>query len=180
MADQPRWPRGTPVAPGGKGPGGGRFRVSGYHGRHDGRDPTTLDMVFVSPDRPGAEMYADGDSGVLYEIAYEAQSPLHIRDGHEFWRMWLESGAQEGTEGRMFHAGPDQPSDSRIFMEWVRARGYEAMILHPEAFETDDQKAWEIMAGTYGDPQSVILEPSRAVFTRIGGDWASRVSERLL
>jgi hypothetical protein len=24
--DQPRWPKGTPVAPGGKGPGGGRFR----------------------------------------------------------------------------------------------------------------------------------------------------------
>lgn len=26
MVDQPRWPRGTPVAPGGRGPGGGRFR----------------------------------------------------------------------------------------------------------------------------------------------------------
>lgn len=26
MADQERWPRGTPVGPGGKGPGGGRFR----------------------------------------------------------------------------------------------------------------------------------------------------------
>lgn len=26
MADQARWPRGTPVAPGGRGPGGGRFR----------------------------------------------------------------------------------------------------------------------------------------------------------
>lgn len=26
MADQPRWPRGTPVAPSGRGPGGGRFR----------------------------------------------------------------------------------------------------------------------------------------------------------
>lgn len=29
MADQPRWPRGTPVAPSGQGPGGGRFRGSG-------------------------------------------------------------------------------------------------------------------------------------------------------
>ena len=26
MTDQPRWPRGTPVNPTGKGPGGGRFR----------------------------------------------------------------------------------------------------------------------------------------------------------
>lgn len=26
MGDQPRWPAGTPVAPGGRGPGGGRFR----------------------------------------------------------------------------------------------------------------------------------------------------------
>lgn len=29
MGEQPRWPRGTPVAPSGRGPGGGRFRSSG-------------------------------------------------------------------------------------------------------------------------------------------------------
>lgn len=29
MSDQPRWPRGTPVGPSGRGPGGGRFRDDG-------------------------------------------------------------------------------------------------------------------------------------------------------
>lgn len=34
--DQPRWPAGTPVAPGGKGPGGGRFRDTGGWADVDG------------------------------------------------------------------------------------------------------------------------------------------------
>lgn len=64
-------------------------------------------------------------------------------------------------------------------MEWVRAQGYDAMVLHPEAFETENQDDWELMAGTYGDPQSVILDPSRATFTRLGGpDWAQQAMRR--
>jgi hypothetical protein len=60
----------------------------------------------------------------------------------------------------------------------VRAQGYDALVIHPEAFDTDDQDAWEWLAGTYGDPQSAILDPSRATFTRVGG-WADQVSARL-
>lgn len=177
MTDQPRWPRGTPVGPGGKGPGGGRFRgyrITGFHGRSDTRRPGDLDMVFVSPDREGAEMYSDG--GGLYDVEFDAANPLHIRDGAEFGRMWGASGA--GQADGPFHGAPGQPSASRTFMEWVRAQGYDAMIIHPEAFETDDQAAWEAIAGTYGDPQSVILDPSRATFTPVG-DWAQQIDSRL-
>lgn len=43
MDDQPRWPRGTPVAPGGHGPGGGRWRDGDgpdWAGKLSGRLPT--------------------------------------------------------------------------------------------------------------------------------------------
>ena len=149
--------------------------MAGYHGRTDRRNPADLDMAFVDPSREGAGQYADG--GTLYSVDYTATNPLHIRDAREFGRMWTASGADR-TAGR-FHGAPGEPSSSRTFMEWVRAQGYDAMVIHPEAFDTDDQDAWEQLAGTYGDPQSVILVPSAATFTPVGPDWAQQLSTRL-
>lgn len=142
-------------------------RIVGFHGRTDNRHPSQLDTVFVAPTREHADEFAanlsGGSHGQVYRVEYHAVNPLHIRSAHEFGQAWHQSGA--GRVEGPFHAGPGQPSASRTFTEWVRSQGHDALVIHPEAFDTSDQKAWELIAGTYGDPQSVILDPSRAVFT---------------
>lgn len=57
MTDQPRWPAGTPVAPGGRGPGGGRFRgvdVSSLTGGDwDAVEPGTVERLAELAQRAG-------------------------------------------------------------------------------------------------------------------------------
>lgn len=114
--DQPRWPAGTPVGPGGRGPGGGRFRGDGppMPGGGDWADRASSRM------RGGAPPPGDSGGGITggddYDerlIAWEGRATDHLRSEgmtdeeiDEFWEWVALNGG----------AGPDEDGDP---VEWV-------------------------------------------------------------
>lgn len=66
--DQPRWPRGTPVAPGGRGPGGGRFRGADWAAQAAARFDNHVSAYIGQ--RGELLGQAGGSQGVVFFLQY--------------------------------------------------------------------------------------------------------------
>lgn len=132
--------------------------LSGWHGRRDGSSPTDAHDLFLGLDttegRDDAEEWAGAD-GEVWRVTFTARNALHVRTAEHYAHVWHESGADSAV-GR-FH-----PDTTRVLTGWLRSQGHDAVVFHPETFDTDDQELWEITSGTIGDPQAVVLERERA------------------
>lgn len=95
MGDQPRWPKGTPVAPGGHGPGGGRFRqgrealaappLAPLEGVTIGRFDRGFDQLdertraFIEYHGAGAGLISSAAEGTLTHPAWVAEPEVHVQ-----------------------------------------------------------------------------------------------------
>lgn len=170
---EPRGATGTPSGAPGTGEGGGAplrpagvpagepATITGWHGRSDGRHPTETRDLYVAPNQDYADEWA-GDTGAVHQVTYQAKNALVLRTPQEFKAAWEASGADQAT-------GSFHPDTTSRFTDWARGQGYDAIELQPSMFDTDaisnpdeQQALWEMIRGTYGDPQSIILNPRDA------------------
>lgn len=148
-------------------------RVSGWHGRRGTTKPSDSPVLYLAPNRDYADEWSadETEPGAVYWVDYDADNPLVVTDAAEFRKLWEASGASEAT-------GSFHPNATGRFADHLRGLGYDAVVLTPEAFEGDGED-WEVIAGTFGDPQTIILNPKRAKFEQKHGD-PSRAGYELL
>jgi hypothetical protein len=144
------------------------MKLTGWHGEARGTivGPFANPELYVALDRSLAETYAEPDGRVL-TVSFKATRPLVLSDAASAARLIRESRMIEASGD--FH-GHDEVSSSHVFCEWARAQGYDAVVFEPACFEqTDDSDAayqdWNDVAGTFGDPQLIILDPRRATLS---------------
>jgi len=111
--DQDRWPKGTPVGPGGKGPGGGRFRDAG---------PSAPGVGGDWADRISSSIGGDADNEALLDWETKASEYMRsvesMRDDeiNDFWEWVALTGG----------GGPDDgdPEDwaARVLSEFYEDR----------------------------------------------------------
>lgn len=144
------------------------MRLSGWHGEARG----TIAGAFASPElyvalEPSlAEDYADGTGRVL-RVTFDAVRPLVLTDPASAADA-IRASDMLSASGK-FH-GSSVTNSSHAFAEWARAQGYDAVVFEPACFEQADASDsayadWDMVAGTFGDPQLIILEPARAEIT---------------
>jgi len=141
VSDQSRWPAGTPVAPGGRGPGGGRFRerwADAIVYSLTGHIPVPRTRVAVDP-QIAADLYAVA----RYDVG--APSGVEIQASQELWEersRWWDR--RHDVNSRLRAAVDDTLSREQImerayrdagidhyFEEYVERNG----ITDPEAFK---------------------------------------------
>jgi len=141
-------------------------RLTGWHGEARGTlsGAWANSEMYVALDRSLAETYA-ADTGRVLRVSFDAHNPLILRNAESAANVIRVSGmvATDGT----FH-GHTERNASHRFADWARAQGYDAVVFEPTCFEqTDDSDAayaaWDDVAGTFGDPQMIILDPARAI-----------------
>jgi len=110
---QPRWPGGTPIGPGGRGPGGGRFRdgaPGSATGGWLGRLSQALGRGAGAPD-PGLALSRADDYDARLHV-WEAKATKYLREvenlrDDEIDRFW-ENVALNGGAGPDDHPDPEQ------------------------------------------------------------------------
>ena len=124
--------------------------------------------VFLAHDRSLAELYA-GDSSdsspTILEVEDLSVNPLVLATGEDYRDAWLTSGADK-CEGR-FH-----PDVTAVFAQWARLRGHDAIVVPASAFECEIGYTWA--AGTIGDPQTIILDPTKIRVVSVDPPRAAR------
>ena len=132
------------------------MRLTGYHGLTMGDAITGAwrsGEMYVAYDRSLASDVAIG--GKVYAVAYEARYPLVLDTPAAFIAVWVGCGAD---------AVPRSFDDQKaLLFAYARARGYDAVCIPASAFE--GEMGYEWVAGTFGEPQMLLLEPKRAVLT---------------
>jgi len=131
-------------------------QLNGYHGLTMGDAITGAwhsGEMYVAYDRSLASDVAI--NGVVYAVTYEARHLLVLDTASRFLDVWMDCGASEEPE-----SFDDQKS---LLFAYARARGYDAVCIPASAFEGEDGYEW--VAGTFGEPQMLLLEPERAVLT---------------
>ena len=146
------------------------MKLTGWHGESRGPivGPFAPPELYVALDLSLAEVFA-ADDGRILTVTYDARNPLVLGDPTATARLLRESRMIEAPGD--FH-GHSVVQSSHVFCEWARAQGYDAVIFEPACFEqADDSDAayadWNDVAGTFGDPQAIILEPHRATLTAL-------------
>ena len=142
--------------------------LTGWHGEARGTIVGTFapPELYVAIERSLAEDYA-GPDGRIMSVSYQADNPLILQTASAA-AATIRASKMFDTPGK-FH-GHESDSASHTFAEWARAEGYDAVVFEPGAFEqADDSDAayqdWDLAAGTFGDPQIIVLNPSRATIT---------------
>ena len=129
--------------------------------------------LYIGPEHV-AGAYAE-ESGVVHDVEFKAKNALVLDTAEKAIAAWEASGVDQSGATR-FHGGGEGWGDH--FAQWAREQGYDAVEITPAAFFesdkhpgepdpdvdwTDDvQKQWEFVAGTWGEPQTIILDPARA------------------
>lgn len=132
--------------------------LRGFHGGRMNR--SELRSLYIA-DREVAEAYAGGPG--LHEVEYESKNPLVLHDGSQVRDLVQSTAAEAEVRGPQWH-----PHHTSAIEDHVRQRGHDALVIHPDAFREDQpHEDWEAVAGTFGEPQTVILDPSRAKVRRI-------------
>lgn len=170
--DENRHPRGP----------GGRFRgvaktIKGFHGVS--KDEIVGDFhhpeLYIGPPHV-AGAYGE-ESGVVLPVEFKAKNALVLDTADKAIEAWEASGADK-TGGSHFHGDGEGVGDH--FARWAREQGYDAVEITPYAFYEDErgdpvrdiewtdevQRKWDEVAGRWGEPQTIILDPTRAKFKR--------------
>ena len=123
--------------------------------------------LYLSHDEETASVWAEGEGSraPVHRVEYEARDPLHVRDGAQIRALWEEVLRRSGGS---FPTGSFHPHATGAFADLARERGHDAVVIHPEAVAQgeaeDDDDAYEWGASTFGEPQTLILDPGRAKF----------------
>lgn len=132
------------------------MKLTGYHGI---TSSDSLEGKWWSPDLYAAYDWSLANSmsrdGVVYLIEYEANNPLIMDSPLEFVSAWVQSGANK----RMLSF----THQKQLFTSWARKLGFDAICLPASAFE--GELGYEWAAGTFGEPQMILLDPARATYT---------------
>ncbi len=130
--------------------------LSGYHGLTNSNAITgdwRNGEMYVAYGRSLAKDVAIG--GAVYAVTYEAHTPVVLDTASRFLDVWMDCGASE--EPASF---PDQ---KELLFAWARDHGHDAVCIPASAFA--GELGYEWVAGTFGEPQWIALEPGRAVLT---------------
>jgi len=92
--------------------------------------------------------------GVVYAVEYEARKPLILARPQDFISAWIQAGANERMMGFA--------TQKRLFTDWARRLGFDAICLPPSTFEGELGYDW--VAGIFGEPQMILLDPARAAY----------------
>lgn len=129
-------------------------RVVGYHGETRGPlEGAFRGEVYLGHERGLAESYAS-EGGRILEVVAEVENPLVFTSAEHFRDVWMESGSDDLAPEDSFH-----PDATATFCEWIRARGYDAVVLPADIFE--GEVGFEFAVGTFGEPQTIILDPTK-------------------
>jgi len=167
MGDQPRWPAGTPVAPSGKGPGGGRFRATGpIHWR-----------VFPTGVLPDLVPGDDSRDAVL-----------QIRRGEEhgggLGRWWFAAGDEEHNDEESARRGAEHYGGEGQILVGARFE-------HPERLESPRHSSGlyareplqllveQVHVWENGRWEPVEVPEGLTSWTSAPHDWAEQVAGRL-
>lgn len=124
----------------------------GYHGGTAAE--INSGIFFIAHDRSLAEEYAsDTAGGRVVKVEDRSVNPLVLDTPEKFIDAWRKSGADK-VEGN-FH-----PNQTRVFGDWARHSGYDAIVIPESAFE--GELGYEEVGGTVGEPQTIILDPKVA------------------
>lgn len=127
--------------------------IRGWHGETRGEVVGAFRSdVYVALDLDLAESYAEGRP--VLEVEYDARNPYVVADGADLDRLLTDSAALDAEN---WH-----PAGTGRVARLLRERGYDALVIRQETFDAADQAGWEVLAGTYGEPQAVLLDPERA------------------
>lgn len=131
--------------------------LGGFHGLTDGEIVGAFNKpeMFVAYDRELAASYAECEGGRIVVVNYEASSPLILETPEQCVEAFRESGIDRAPVTWRWH-----PDTTHLFAEWARRRGYDAVCLPASAFV--GELGYEWVAGTFGEPQMILLEPARA------------------
>ena len=119
----------------------------------------TFPEVYLAHDYDLADAYADG--GQILVVENLGTKPLMLDTPEKFRDAWIASRVDEieGPFSRIVAA----------FSAWARDEGYDHVVIPAGAFDEgadpwthERQKLWELVAGTVGDPQTIILDPELA------------------
>lgn len=174
MADQPRWPVGTPVAPSGKGPGGGRFRGIGTPGvggwlqvvsgritrgwSNDGAGRAELQRIVDEKDGEFAGEDISGNTGTTRRV--------ELPDGR-------------AIVAKRFHWDENQDEDEGEFDDWeyeseeARAQ-HEAMRANLRAQPTDEdlgRARAEVVASRVAEAIGALVPPVIPAGTPANAVW---------
>lgn len=154
--------------------------IRAFHGATEGPivGPFAKGEMYVGPRRI-ADAYADPGEPV-YEVRYQARAALILATAEQVGAAWELSGAL--TVQTDFHRRDGQPGQGGLLCAFARGLGYDAVHVPASAFYEDEvgdtlrdiewtdeiQELWETVAGTWGDPQSILLDPARAEISQIG------------
>lgn len=127
----------------------------GFHGLTGGEIAGAFNKpeLFVAYDLALAVSYAGG--GAVVAVAYEASNPLVLETPEQCVEAFRASGIDRAPLTQRWH-----PDTTHIFAEWARRRGYDAVCLPESAFA--GELGYEWVAGTFGEPQMILLQPARA------------------
>ena len=101
-----------------------------------------------------ARAYGDDENARILEVEVQAENPLVVESAEQFLEIWQQSGCKT-LEAANFH-----PETTSHFCAWVRAQGYDAVVLPEQIFEGD--LGFELCAGTFGEPQAIVLDTAKA------------------
>ena len=144
-------------------------KLTGKHGMSKGtiEGEWNLPELYMA-DEALATSYAQGgteeEDGRVIDVEYNAQKVLVIDTGAKMRDLWVKTGIEKATEGLPFH-----PDTNGVVANWARAMGYDAIEITPggtgedrDQDEDDAELGYKYGAGTYGEPQTILLSPERA------------------
>lgn len=148
--------------------------ITGIHSSHSGEVSEFLDEHDLYLVRQGDQYWHDEDA-VHYEVRFWAEAPLVLTTGEQMREWWERAG---GCVQATAYVGPGEwerfhPDATRRFTAAVRAAGHDAVVITASAVAQEgsrgehDPVAYEWGANTFGDPQTIILEASRAEIRRV-------------
>ncbi len=138
------------------------MRIDGYHGGPIYRRNFALYIAIGPGAREVAGTYAEarGPVAQLQRVSYLPSRPLTLTTGEQVRQLWRRAGALAPDIPFYHHA---QDCSQRRLATWAVQHGYDAILATPPAF--DGEAGYEWAAGTFGEPQAVLLDPPRAQIT---------------
>lgn len=142
----------------------GRFRgkvvkLVGWHGKTKDEPliPEADRPLFIGPEWLAAS-YAEGHEQIQ-PVEFEARNALVIETAEEFRDLWTTAGVD--ADDLPLHGPPDVDSKWRRVTRLVKSEGFDAIHIAESAFT--GELGYEWVAGTVGEPQTVLLDPNKVV-----------------
>jgi hypothetical protein len=127
-----------------------------YHGVGEEDITGGLRVPFwLAYDRDLAEAYSD--TGEVFEFEENAKNPLVLDTPEKIKGAWEEVKKTPGYP-EYGEFDPDFPNTNYRFAEWAQKQGYDAVYIPEGAFQGEIGHEWA--AGTFGEPQVIVLDPS--------------------